>query len=291
MTSTFTDLSTPEPDKLRVVADDPPPLDLGQLKARIAEKIRADSRDLRRLTPEKAILALVPELDPRELRALVSEMASEGAYADVKAVVAASGRIYLFSEKHLIAVEAAELGRIEEARFAIVERIRSDSSRIVLTTGADLEPLFPFPEPERRAALLAEIRADERFQDIQVVSGPGGEVYYHSDRYVSGNYGAIMMRARTGNPCWSIAELVRDRSRIMPSPTKLTVFDDPVFLLAPGKLASLVEELLTREGFEDVKRIVHPKTRAVYLYSTRYLDERRAFDIMDWEEVGLLKNP
>lgn len=291
MTSTFTDLSTPEPDKLRVVADDPPPLDLTALKVRIAEKVRADSRDLRRLTTEKAVLALVPELDPPELRTLVHEMASEGGYADVKAVVAASGRIYFFSEKHLIAVEAAELGRIEEARFAIVERIRSDSSRIVLTPAADLEPLFPFPEPERRTALLAEIRADERFQDIQLVTGPGGEVYYHSDRYVSGNYGAIMMRARTGNPWWSIAELVRDRSRIMPSPTKVTVFDDPVFLLEPGRLEALVEELLTREGFEDVKRIVHPKTRAVYLYSTRYLDERRAFDIMDWEEVGLLKNP
>jgi hypothetical protein len=161
----------------------------------------------------------------------------------------------------------------------------------VLTTAADLEPMFPFPEPERRATLLSEIQADERFQDIQAVAGPRGEVYYHSDRYVSGNYGAIMMRAKSNDPCWAIAELVRDRSRIMPAPTRATVFQDAVFQIEPGKLDALIADLLRKDGCSDVKRIVHPKTKAVYLYSERFLDERRAFDIMDWEEVGILKNP
>jgi hypothetical protein len=291
MNSNTIDLTAPEPQKLRVVADEPPPLDPTALKLRIAEKGRADSRDLRRLTPEREVLATLSELEPAGLHALIAEMSTEGAYADIKAVIAVSGRIYLFSEKYLIAVEAAELGRLEEAKLEIVARIRSDSSRIVLTTLEDLEPLFPFPEPERRAALLAEIRADERFQDIQSVTGPKGETYYHSDRYMSGNYGAIMMRARSGDPCWSIAELVRDRSRIMPAPTRTTVFDDPVFLLEPGRLGAILDELLAKEGYEDVKRIIHPKTKAQYLYSTRFLEERRALDIMDWEEVGMLKNP
>ena len=52
MTATTTDLSTPEPDKLRIEADEPPPPDLAQLKVRIAEKVRSDSREARRLTPE-----------------------------------------------------------------------------------------------------------------------------------------------------------------------------------------------------------------------------------------------
>lgn len=273
-----------------VVAEDAPPPDLEALKLRVAERVRTDSQR-GRLTAEREVAALVPELGRRELSALVTSMAEDGRHADVKAVVAASGRVYLFSERHLIAVEAAELGRIEEAKLAIVERIRADSSRITLTAAADLEPLFPYPEPERRAALLEEIRTDERFQDVQVVAGPNGEVFYHSDRFVSGNYGAIMMRARQSDPCFSIAELVRDRSRIMPAPTRIDVFHDPVFQVDTSRLEDFVAELLKRDGYADVKRLVHPRTRAVYLYSERYLDEGRAREIMDWEEVGALRNP
>jgi hypothetical protein len=285
------DLAQPPPDKLHVIANDEPPPDLEAIKERIAGRVRSDSRQHRRLTPEQDIMAVARELERPELSSLLAAMATENRYGDVKAVVAPSGRVYLFSEKHLIALEAAELGRIEEARVAIVERIRTDSSRVVLTAMRDLEPLFPFPEPERREALLAEIRADPRFQDIQVVTGPVGEVYLHSDRFVSGNYGAIMMRARAKDASWAIAELVRERSRIMPAPTRTTVFHDPVFGIDPSALDTVIEELLHRSGFEDVKRIVHPKTGATYLYSSRHLDEARAIDIMDWEEVGARRNP
>ncbi|MFT3912864.1 MAG: hypothetical protein QM704_01905 [Anaeromyxobacteraceae bacterium] len=279
-------------EKLHLVTDDDAPeVDPAPLRLRIAERVRADSRDRRALTPDAALFALVPELSRSELRALLEEMSREGAYGDIKAVVAPSGRVYLFSERHLIAVEAAELGRLEEARLAVVERIRADSSRITLTAAADLEPLLPYPEPERREAFLAELRADPRFQDIQAVTGPKGETYYHSDRFVSGNYGAIMMRARASDPCWSIAELVRDRSRIMPAPTRLDVFRDPVFQLDADRLGGFVDELLAREGYADVKKLVHPRTRALYLYSDRWLDEGRAREIMDWEEVGALRNP
>jgi hypothetical protein len=291
MAETPFELTQPVPDKLRVEAPEPPPPDKPLLKVRIAERVRSDSGQRSRLTLEHEILDLTPELEKDELRALLAEMATEGSFGDIKAVVAPSGRVYLFSEKHLIAVEAAEKGRVEEARLAVVEKIRADSSRIALTPAADLDPLFPFAEPERRAELLAEIMADDRFADIQSVTGPRGEVYYHSDRFVSGNYGAIMMRAKAKDPCWAIAELVRDRSRIMPAPSKVTLFKAAVFEIDPAELDSLVGELLQRPEHADVKRLVHRETGAVYLYSDRYLDERRAYDIMDWEEVGALRNP
>jgi len=285
------DLTQPPPEKLHVVTAEEAPPDLEAIKGRIAGRVRSDSRERRRLTPEQEVIDLVPELERPELSSVLAAMAAENRFGDVKAVVAPSGRVYLFSEKHLIALEAADLGRIEEARFAIVDRIRTDSSRVALTAAADLEPLFPFPEPERRASLLAEIRADPRFADLQTITGPAGELYYHSDRYLSGNYGTIMMRARVKDPCWAIAEMVRDRSRIMPAPTRTTVFREAVFEIDPALLDGIVEELLRKAGFEDLKRIVHPKTKATYLYSDRYLDESRAIEIMDWEEVGAARNP
>lgn len=280
-----------EPDKLNVVTAPAAPQDPGPLKERIAAHVREDSRERRRLTTEAEIEALVPELDPPELRALLAEMAEQGAYADVKAVVAPSGRIYLFSEKHLIAPEAAELGRVEEARFAVAEKIREDSRKVELTPAADLEPLYPFPEPERRAAWLEETLADERFQDLHRTVGPKGETYYHSDRFVSGNYAAVMMRAKSGDALFAIAEFVRHNSRIMPAPVCLSAFRDPVFGIFQAKLDAFVEDLLKNPVYADVKRLVHPSTGAVYLYSERYLEETRAREIMDWNEVGVYRNP
>jgi len=289
----LTDIDVTEraPDKLNVVAEEGPPPDLEPLKARIAERVRADSRERRRLTRDEEVRVLVPELERDELSRLLAGMAEQGLYGDIKAVVAPSGRVYLFSEKHLIAAEAAELGRIEEARHAVADRIRADSSRIALTPAADLEPLFPFPEPERRAAFMAEVLADERFEDLQVTKGPKGEVYYHSDRHVSGNYAAVMTRAKAGDALFAIAEFVRHNSRIMPAPVCLTAFRDPVFGILQAKLDGFVEKLLETPAYADVKRLVHRETGAVYLYSDRYLDELRATEIMDWNEVGALRNP
>ena len=285
------DVTQRSPDKLGAVAAEAPPVELAPLKARLAERVRADSRDRRRLTTEPEVKALLPELDPPELKAMLAEMAEQGAYGDVKAIVAPSGRIYLFSEKHLIAAEAAELGRIEEARWAVADRIRADSSHIQLTPAAELEALYPFPEAERRSAWLEETLADERFRDLHRTVGPKGEVYYHSDRYVSGNYAAVMMRAKTGDALWAIAEFVRHNSRIMPAPVCVTAFRDPVFGILQAKLDGFVEELTRTPAYADVKRLVHPKTGAVYLYSDRHLDEANAFAIMDWNEVGRLENP
>jgi hypothetical protein len=278
------DPTRPTAMKLHVDAAETPAPDPAELKARIAELVRADSRDRRALTEEPAVRRLAPGLPREQLAALLSEMAAEGRYGDIKAVVAPSGRVYLFSEAHLIALEAQERGRAAEAKLAMVERIRADSRKIALTPVADLDPLVPGADPARRDALLAELQADERFKDIRTVTGPGGERYYHSDAFVSGSYSQIMMRARTRDACLGIAELV-------PKPTRLTTFEDPVFGIDPARLEASVQETLSRPEYADIKRLVHPETGGVYLYSDRFLDPQQAFLIMDWDEVGAARNP
>ncbi|BDG10064.1 hypothetical protein [Anaeromyxobacter paludicola] len=277
---------------VRAVAQDAPPIDPAALKAQIAATVRSDSESRRAITPEHLIQALAPELPADALSVLLSEMAAEGGFTDIKAIVAPSGRIYLFSEPHLGRNEAAEQALVEEARLAIVEKIRRDSQFVALTPAADLERFFPWPEPEKRAALLAELQADPRFGDIQTVTGPGGEVYYHSNAYLSGNYGKIMMRAKANDPGWAIAELVRDRSRVMPAPTRITVFDDRVFGLSPDQIQGFLGALgEPGSPFADIKKLVHPTTGAVYLYSDQWLPEAAAFASMDWDEVGARQNP
>lgn len=281
-------------EKLRVVTSEPPEVDPAELMRRIAGLVR--DRSARHATPaqEHEVLALAPDLPAEQRAALLAEMATQPAYADIKAVVAPTGRVYLFSEASLDRNAATARALVEEAKLAIVEKIRSDSLYVALTPMADLEPLFPSEEPARRAALLDELRADPRFQDIQTLAGAGGELHFHSDTHLSGNYGKIMLRAKAKDPAMAIAELVRDRSRVMPAPTSLRVFDDRVFELTREQIDGFVEGLARPEAapeYADIKRLVHPETGAVYLYSDKWMLEVDAFRVMDWDEVGAARNP
>lgn len=278
-------------EKLQACAAEPAELPRARIEGQIAETVRADSRDRKVPTQEHVIRGLVPDLAGGELTAILADMAESERYADIKAIVAPSGRIYLFSEPLLSRDEAGARCLAEEAKYEIVKRIRTSSQAIVLTPAAELEALFPWPEPERRAALMAELQADERFKDIQTVTGPQGELYYHSDAYLSGNYGKVMMRARRNDAAFAISELVRDRSR-MPAPTKLTLFQDRVFGLSPEQIEQFLEQLQDPRGkYADIQKMVHPVTGAVYLYSNKCMHELTAYRIMDWEEVGASQNP
>ncbi|HTP52167.1 MAG TPA: hypothetical protein VMK42_15840 [Anaeromyxobacteraceae bacterium] len=286
------DPSLPSAETIRAVPADVPELGAPEMKALIAGQVRSDSAERKAPTQEHAVQGLLPDLPRERLGELLAEMAAEATFGDIKAIVAPSGRVYLFSEPNLARAQAMERCLLEEAKIAIVERIRKDSQLVALTGLPDLERLFPSPEPEKRSALLAEIQADERFRDIQSMSGPGGERYFHSDTHLSSNYGRIMVRAKANNPGQAIAELVRDRSRAMPAPTKVSLFNDRVFGIAPAQIEAFLEGLAKpAPEFSDIKKLVHPTTGAVYLYSDRWLLEAAAFRVMDWDEVGAAQNP
>jgi hypothetical protein len=280
----------PVVEKLNATPRQTAAVDRSELKRRIAETVRADSNERLVPTQERAIQELAPELTREELSAVLSEMGADASHADIKAIVAPSGRVYLFSEGKLTRNDAAERCFLREAKLAIVEKIRRDSQLLALTAAADLGPLFPSAEPGERAAFLAEVKAE--FRDIQTATGPRGEEYLHSDLYVSGNYGKIMTRAQQGDAGRAIAELVRDRSREMPAPTKVTLFNESVFRLSAEQIQSFLDGLESpAPELADIKKLVHPETGALYLYSDRWLPETVAFQRMDWEEVGALRNP
>lgn len=286
------DLTKESPDKvLAEPAPEPAPLSPPSLEARIAELIRANASERKAVTAEWQVKKLAPGLRRQEISATLSSMAALADFADVKAVVAPSGRLYLFSETSLSAEAARADARAEESKALIVDQIRGDSQRTELTPASALEPYFPSPEPEARAAFLAAMLKEERFKDIRILTGVKGEVFYHSDTFVSGAYGQIMMRAKANDPSLAIAEMVRERARTLPRPTRIDLFQDPVFGFPAGEIEAQVEEMLSKAEYTDVKKLVHPTTGAVYLYSEKWMDAEQAFLFMDWDEVGAAKNP
>jgi hypothetical protein len=263
-----------------------------ELKARIAHKVRDDSQHRATLTPGRALPELMPELPRERVVAVATEMGADERYADIKVITTPSGRVYLYSEAHLEQAAAAAKSLLEETRMAVAERIRSDSrDRVALTPANAVHVLLPERERDRLAAFMADLRADERYRDIASVIAPTGDVFFHSDVYLSGRYAAILVRAMGHDPCATIAATVRDESQLYPRPTNVQLFREKAFGISPAELEARIDEALHKPEYADLEKMVHPKTGAVYLYCTRYMGHDQAWWIMNWEEVGREKNP
>lgn len=263
-----------------------------EIKARIAEKVRADSGERAAVTPSEVVFALVPGSQQAAISAVLEEMAADERYADIKAVTTASGMVFFLSKTHFDTEEAIAKSRIEEVKFLLAEKVRADSKNdVALTSVSELQALAPEMEQEGIAAVLDEMRTDDRYADIKQVTSPTGDVYYHSDRHMSGYYAVVLGRVAEKDPVATVAAMVRDESRIYPRPTCIEFFMEPLFGIPPSDLKAVFDELVRRPEYGDIKLMVHPDTGAVYAYSSQYLSGDAAFQKMHWVEVVKPANP
>ena len=263
-----------------------------EIKAKIAEKIRADSGERAAVTPSEVVFALVPGSQQDRITAILEEMAADERYADIKAVTTASGMVFFLSKTHFDTEEAIAKSRIEEVKFLLAEKVRADSKNdVALTSASELQALAPEMEQEGIAAVLDEMRTDDRYADIKQVTSPTGDVYYHSDRHMSGYYAVVLGRVAEKDPVATVAAMVRDESRIYPRPTCIEFFMEPLFGIPPSDLKAVFDELVRRPEYGDIKLMVHPDTGAVYAYSSQYLSGDAAFQKMHWVEVVKPANP
>ncbi|HEX7573374.1 MAG TPA: hypothetical protein VF514_09785 [Bacteroidota bacterium] len=263
-----------------------------EIKARIAGKIREEAKEHAAMTLSDTVFALVPDSRQGSITAILEEMAAEDAYGDIKAVPTPSGRFYFFSKTFIPVDEAFAKSLVEEVKDRMAEKVRGDSrDRVALTPADALFALTPEKEQDQIADLLNEMQTEARFADIKKVTASNGEGYFHSEIYLSGNYAKILLRAAANDPCAAIAETVRDDSRIYPRPTNSQLFKEKAFGIDPDELEVHIAETLGKPEFIDIKKMVHPSTGVVYLYSSQYLGGDQAWNIMDWEEVGRANNP
>jgi hypothetical protein len=259
------------------------------LKVTMSDKIRDDCGERGVLTSEDTLIGFVPGLRPDAISAALAEMVADPGYADIKAVTTASGLVFFYSERHIRAAEAAAKSLREEAKFRIAERVRADSRDTeILTPVAALAAEIGW---DGNADSPDEIRKDPRYDDIKTVTSAAGEVFFYSGRHMSDYYALILARVAAHDPCATIADTVRDESRIYPRPTCVLFFREKLFGMNEADLRALVDTTLARPEFSDIEMLVHPSTGGVYLYSSQYLDREAAFSVMDWQEVGKDANP
>lgn len=266
-----------------------------EIKAALAQKVREDSQGHCALTPEEDIIALDDDLryGRIDLSAALAEMALDERYQDIITITTTTGLIFVYSADFIAADDAAAKSLIEEAKFMLAQTIRVDSyQHVKLTPVEDIYAMAPDTDPAIIDIILKGMAQEARYADIKWVNSAAGDVYYHSDKYLVDSYAATLLLSMAGDHCYTVAQKVRDESRIYPRATNANLFhDEQLFGIPRADLEAIIEETLGKPEYSDVKKVVHPTTGAVYLYSERYLEEQQAWAQMDWLEVGLANNP
>jgi hypothetical protein len=266
-----------------------------EIKAALAHKVREDSREQSALSPEEDLIALDDDLryGRIDLSAALAEMALDERYQDIRTITTTTGLIFVYSADCIAADDAAAKSLVEEAKFMLAQTIRVNSyQHVKLTPVEDIHAMAPDTEPAIIDIILKGMAQEPRYADIKKVTSAAGDVYYHSEKYMVDSYAATLLLSMAGDHCYTLAEKVRDESRIYPRATKVDFFhNEQLFGIPRADLGAVVEETLAKPEYSDIKKVVHPTTGAVYLYSERYLEEQQAWAQMDWLEVGLANNP
>ncbi len=256
------------------------------IQTRIAEKVREDSRNLAELTNVDSLPAMMPDLapEPGETEANLAMMAKDDRCKDIKSVVTAKGTTYLYSEVYLDNERSKTLVRAEDIQTTIAEKVRKDSKNLAKLTDADSLPaMMPdlAPKPGEVGANLAMMAKDDRYKDIKSVVTAKGTTCLYSEKHIAGSYANILVRVEVNDPCFIIAETVREESRVYPRPTDIELFKDSLFNINPDKLDAHVAHTL--ENYKDIK-LIQTSTGVVYLHSNLYLDEVQAESLAEQYE-------
>ena len=110
------------------------------------------------------------------------------------------------------------------------------------------------------------------FGDIHLMSKTDGTTYAVSEVSMSQTYANILLRIEENDPCYTIADTVREESRVYPRPTDVELFKYSLFNVDRSHLDEYIAEvartLRGHQGFE--------MKDSVYLYSDQYMTELQA---------------
>jgi len=251
----------------------------------IADQVRTETQKQAKPIHVETLGVLFPDMKPEDIIAHLGAMIKVERYQDIKVQISASNAAYLYSENFISSADASEKIIAEETLTQIAARVRQDSEkRIKLTPLNALGEMFPDLELERVKRYSLAITEDNQYPDIRQVLGPTGLVYLYSASHMTETYARLLARVEANNPTALIVETVREESYVYPRPTKVALFYAPVFQLHDCPMEAIVQSVLARPEYSDIKKIDAP-TGAVYLYSDWYMNPSFAERYVRWEEV------
>ncbi len=242
---------------------------LDQFRLWLLKKVRDNAERGKPTGVEYVRVNTVPTPSSVEVQGCLAEIAADEQCKDIKALTAYTGALYLYSEPDLAREEAERLARTEEFHAKVLKRIREDSKyKAKLTSAQALGKLVPDIQPGEVEAACAE--ATDNYRDVHSVVAKTGAVYLFSDKHMTEEYAQILLRVEANDPCYLIAEMVREESRVYPRPTDIELFKYGLFAMDLDSLDQHIEQTLAQ--YPDIKRYLIPDG-ATYLYCDEYLTE------------------
>lgn len=165
----------------------------------------------------------------------------------------------------------------------LVEAVRAESAALRLVSKPELESRFPDTD------ISATLASGEAVEDLMYLDGTQ-TVYYFSTRSLSVSYATHLARLAENNPARLIAETVRDESKVYGRTTSISTFADAPFSLPAVQVEEILTGLRSTAEFADICSCT-ASNGAIFLYSSKYLDQGYAESLTEWNEVGRQMNP
>jgi hypothetical protein len=188
------------------------------------------------------------------------------------------------------------MDRREELRAHIPNIIRDGSASGRLVRAEEIlaeltgKGLLKSPELEQETHLETMLKQTLlENQDIHEIPGRKGASHYYSERSMSGTYAGILA-LKSENPLWLIAEVVRENSRVYPSPVPLVRFREAPFDLSPAIMSECLAALRDEEEYRDIE-LTTTSAGTTFLYSSLHLSADYAAILAEWMDVGQADNP
>jgi len=129
----------------------------------------------------------------------------------------------------------------------------------------------------------------EKNQDIQEIFGRKEVSYYYSVRSMTEAYAGILVW-KSEDPLWLIAEVVRESSKVYPSPVPVVSFREPPFDLTLETILECFKAFGEGREYQDICQTI-TSTGTIFLYSSLHLDSDYAAMLAEWIDVGQADNP
>ena len=252
---------------------------IGEFKTDLVDRVRESSREERPVRLS-SVASVGPALRTHEIEAGLAEIAADAECSDIKQVVVFSGAAFLYSDLFMAKDRAEARARGDELERKALTLVREDSQYSAKVTRFEkLATIAPDPKEGEIEHVLDTIMKNN--PDVIRLPGLTGPGYFFSNRHMTENYAKILARVEEADPCYTIAEMVREESRIYPRPTNIELFKYGMFNIDRERLDEFVKKVLDEN--EDINGY-RSANGNVYLYSTQYLPDAQAALIVERKE-------
>jgi hypothetical protein len=159
-----------------------------EIRIKIAERVREDSRGSAKLTPVDFLGTLFSNQETGKVHDVLAEMMNVDEYKAIQSVVISTGDEFLYSDKYITRNYARILARVQtnDPLAIIAETVREESKIYPRPTNIELfrERLFNI-DPNDLEAQITQLGERPEYNDIKLIHASTGARYLYSVLYMS----------------------------------------------------------------------------------------------------------